>query len=174
MTGTSAAWDATLRRHAVLVVLLVIVFAAVFRLPGLSYPAEEYFEGRLYVNPVERFGPVVLFDRDRHHQLASVTKSITSILTGLAIENGFVAGVDAPVHTFFPEYDAAFDEQERRITVEHLLTMTSGWEWNARMMSSSPKPSGRLWARVVWQKAMNAFTSEAASPSNTPRVTKVA
>ncbi|MCK5650328.1 MAG: serine hydrolase [Gemmatimonadetes bacterium] len=91
---------------------------------------EEYFRGQLYLNPVERFGPEVQFDRDRIHQLASVTKSITSTLTGLAIEQGFIEDVDEAVYTFFPEYEELFDEQERTITVEHLLTMTSGWEWS--------------------------------------------
>ena len=91
---------------------------------------EEYFRGQLYLNPVQRFGPEVLFDRDRTHQLASVTKSITSTLVGLAIDRGFIDGVDEPVHTFFPEYAGLFDDGERQVTVEHLLTMTAGWEWN--------------------------------------------
>ena len=38
--------------------------------------------------------------------------------------------MNVPVHTFFPEYEALFDEEKRRITVEHLLTMTAGWAWN--------------------------------------------
>jgi CubicO group peptidase (beta-lactamase class C family) len=91
---------------------------------------EEYFPGRLYVNAADRFGPEVHFDRERIHQLASVTKSITSTLAGLAIERGFIESEDVPVHTFFPEYETHFDEGERRITLRHLLTMTSGWAWN--------------------------------------------
>ncbi len=91
---------------------------------------EEYFRGQLYLNAVQRFGAEVDFDRDRIHQLASVTKSITSTLPGLAIEHGFIEDVDEPVYTFFPEYEELFDEQEKQITVEHLLTMTSGWEWS--------------------------------------------
>jgi CubicO group peptidase (beta-lactamase class C family) len=91
---------------------------------------EEYFQGHVYVNAVQRFGPEVFFDRDRIHQLASVTKSITSTLTGLAIEHGFIGGEDAPVYIFFPEYEELFDPLERQITVRHLLTMTSGWAWS--------------------------------------------
>ena len=91
---------------------------------------EEYFRGQVYVNASDRFGPEVLFDRDRIHQLASVTKSITSTLTGLAIEHGFIESEDAPAYTFFPEYESLFGEAERRITVRHLLTMTSGWAWS--------------------------------------------
>ena len=91
---------------------------------------EEYFRGQVYLNPVQRFGPEVLFDRDRTHQLASVTKSITSTLAGLAVHHAFIEDLQVPVHTFFPEYAGAFDEAKKRITLEHLLTMTSGWEWN--------------------------------------------
>jgi CubicO group peptidase (beta-lactamase class C family) len=91
---------------------------------------EQYFRGQLYVNAAQRFGPEVLFDRDRIHQLASVTKSVTSTLAGLAIEHGFITGEDALVYTFFPEYEELFDQRERQITVGHLLTMTSGWAWS--------------------------------------------
>ena len=40
----------------------------------------------------------------------------------------------------------------------------SGWEWNARETSSRVKRWGWLWARLVWQKPMKAFTSDASSP----------
>jgi CubicO group peptidase (beta-lactamase class C family) len=91
---------------------------------------EEYFRGRVYVNAADRFGPEVLFDRERIHQLASVTKSITSTLAGLAIRHGFITSVDAPAYTYLPGYATLFDERERRVTVEHLLTMTAGWAWS--------------------------------------------
>ncbi|MFC1660352.1 serine hydrolase domain-containing protein [Gemmatimonadota bacterium] len=91
---------------------------------------EEYFSGRVYVNAVQRFGPTVQFHRDQIHNLASVTKSVTSTLAGLAIQHGFIESVDTPVHTYFPEYESLFDDEKKRITLRHLLTMTSGWAWN--------------------------------------------
>jgi CubicO group peptidase (beta-lactamase class C family) len=91
---------------------------------------EEYFTGQRYVSAANRFGPTVDFGRDDIHQLASVTKSITSTLTGLAIEHGFIEDESAAVHGFLPEYAHLFGEEERRITVEHLLTMTAGWSWS--------------------------------------------
>lgn len=91
---------------------------------------EEYFPGQVYVNAVQRFGPTVDFDRDRIHNLASVTKSVTSTLVGLAIRHGHIENVNVPVHTYFPEYEPLFVGNKRDVTVGHLLTMTSGWAWS--------------------------------------------
>jgi CubicO group peptidase (beta-lactamase class C family) len=84
----------------------------------------------VYVNAVQRFGPTVDFDRDRIHNLASVTKSVTSTLVGLAIHHGHIENVNVPVHKYFPEYEPLFVGEKRDITVGHLLTMTSGWAWS--------------------------------------------
>mgnify|MGYP001817960322 CR=1 FL=1 len=64
------------------------------------------------------------------HVVASVTKSFTSLLVGLAIEHGYLEGVDEKIVTFFPEYLPlqGADEQVESLTIEHLLTMRHGWE----------------------------------------------
>jgi CubicO group peptidase (beta-lactamase class C family) len=60
--------------------------------------------------------------------LGSATKSITSALIGIAIQEGYVAGVDEKMISFFPEFDTeALDPQVREITIYHLLTMTAGF-----------------------------------------------
>ncbi len=62
------------------------------------------------------------------HDLASVTKSITSLLVGLAIEQGYIEGVDEKVLSYFPEYLPLRQPDERKdgITIEDLLTMRHG------------------------------------------------
>ncbi len=56
-------------------------------------------------------------------QIFSVTKSFTSALIGLAIEDGLIEGVDQHVIDFIPELgDQGFDI----VTIHHLLTMMSG------------------------------------------------
>ena len=64
------------------------------------------------------------------HEVASITKSFTSLLVGLAIEHGYLEGVDQKIMTFFPEYLPlqGADEQVEEITIEDLLTMRHGWE----------------------------------------------
>lgn len=63
------------------------------------------------------------------HDIASVTKSVTSTLVGIAIDKGYLDDVDARVLDFFPDYTVAnLDPRKRRMTLEHLLTMRSGFE----------------------------------------------
>jgi CubicO group peptidase (beta-lactamase class C family) len=64
------------------------------------------------------------------YEVFSITKSLTSILVGLAIEDGFIQGVEVPISTYLPA--GAFPAEDPRvkdITIEHLLTMTSGLGW---------------------------------------------
>src|SRR5213593_4006017 len=67
------------------------------------------------------------------HDVASVTKSITSTLVGLAIERGLVRNVHQPLLSFFPGRDVAFATQKSKLTLEHLLTMQAGWDCGAQM-----------------------------------------
>jgi len=63
------------------------------------------------------------------HDLASVTKSITSILIGIAIDKGFISSADVPVIELFPENKISnLDKNKRKLTIKRLLTMTSGYD----------------------------------------------
>ena len=61
--------------------------------------------------------------------LMSVTKSFTGALIGIAIDLGYISGVDVKLSEFFPTIAAAEDGWEN-ITLEHLLTHTSGMAWD--------------------------------------------
>jgi WD40 repeat protein len=64
------------------------------------------------------------------HQLHSVTKSITSALIGNAIKNGIIENVNQEVLDFFPKKNFTNTENRKaEMTIEHLLTMTTGLEW---------------------------------------------
>jgi CubicO group peptidase (beta-lactamase class C family) len=76
---------------------------------------EEYFHG---------FGP-----RDLH-RLASCTKSVSSLLVGLAIQQGAIGSVDALVSDFFPEYRDSRGAGWETLTLEHLLTMSLALDWS--------------------------------------------
>jgi CubicO group peptidase (beta-lactamase class C family) len=60
----------------------------------------------------------------------SATKTVTSMLVGVAIDQGVLSGVDAPVLPFFPERQPTQhpDPRKERITVEDFLTMSSTLE----------------------------------------------
>jgi CubicO group peptidase (beta-lactamase class C family) len=59
----------------------------------------------------------------------SVSKSLMSALIGLAIEQGHIEGVDAPISTFLESSELVGTENPKaEITIEDLLTMRSGLE----------------------------------------------
>jgi len=62
------------------------------------------------------------------HDVASVTKSITSILIGIAIDKGYIQSVHRPVLDFFADRKIAnLDDRKKRLTIEHLLIMRTGF-----------------------------------------------
>jgi CubicO group peptidase (beta-lactamase class C family) len=65
------------------------------------------------------------------HTLQSVTKSIASILVGLALQEGFIDHLDQPIADLLPEYGNIFAAApaKRAITLRHVLTMTAGLDW---------------------------------------------
>ena len=71
-----------------------------------------------------KFGPTV------RHDERSVSKSVVSLLTGIAIDRGWIKSIDAPVLPFFPEYASLSTPEKSRITIRDLLTMSSGLEWH--------------------------------------------
>lgn len=92
---------------------------------------EEYFNGREFdYSGANHHGSIINYDMDRIHNQASVTKSFTSALVGIAIKNGFISSVDEKVFSYFPEYSAMSSEEKENMTLEHLLAMSSGFEWN--------------------------------------------
>lgn len=61
------------------------------------------------------------------HQLFSLSKSFTSTALGIALGEGRIKSIDAPILPFFPEYDSArITPRMRRVTLRHLLTMSMG------------------------------------------------
>jgi len=62
--------------------------------------------------------------------LRSITKSIVSVLVGIAIEKGLIRDVNDKVLAYIPELMARDnDAQKGQVTIKHLLTMTSGFRW---------------------------------------------
>jgi CubicO group peptidase (beta-lactamase class C family) len=93
---------------------------------------EEYFPGRTH--PTFGEEPIV-FDRNTRHCLSSVTKSFTATLLGLAIDLGFIGGADESVFAFFPDLQDLNVGGKRSLTLEHLVTMTAGLEWDEQSRS---------------------------------------
>lgn len=92
---------------------------------------EEYFPGHDFGYYGENYhGTAINYDRDTLQNTHSATKSITSALIGIAVDEGFIDSVETKISAYFESYLSLFDEEKEKITVEHLLTMTSGLQWN--------------------------------------------
>ena len=68
------------------------------------------------------------FDRESRHPIRSVCKSILSLATGIAMDEGLL-NLDDPIAKYIPEFAEKRDMQHKRIRIEHLLSMTSGIFW---------------------------------------------
>ena len=70
------------------------------------------------------------YHQDITHELYSCTKSFTATLVGIALDKGFIDGLDHLVLDYFPEYTHEDqDALKRSMKLEDLLTMTSGFDW---------------------------------------------
>lgn len=58
--------------------------------------------------------------------LQSTSKSITSAIFGIAIDKGYIEGVDVPISTYFPQILESGSQYKSQITIWNLLTHTTG------------------------------------------------
>jgi CubicO group peptidase (beta-lactamase class C family) len=105
------------------------VHAVVVRQRGAGL-AEWYFEGTDELRG-RQLGNVV-FDADTLHDLRSVTKSVVSVLFGIALADGAIASVDEKVIDYFPDYADLVTPPLSQIRLRDLLSMTSGLRWDER------------------------------------------
>jgi CubicO group peptidase (beta-lactamase class C family) len=88
------------------------------RLHSLLIVRNGYLVAEAYFYP---FGP------DWRHGVASCTKAVMSSLVGVAIQQGYLKSIQQPMLGFFPSrHIANRDARKEAITIEHLLTMSSG------------------------------------------------
>ena len=92
---------------------------------------EEYFEGYLYSSdPPGSNGDYIMYDSNTDHYLASVSKTVTSAIFGVAVKMGYITDLDERLVEIFPEYAYLLTGGKEVITVRHLLTMTAGLAWD--------------------------------------------
>jgi CubicO group peptidase (beta-lactamase class C family) len=100
---------------------------------------------RYYPGADERWGQalgIVQHDAETRHDLRSVSKSVTGLLYGIALEEGLVPPVDSSVIESFPLYqDVANVEAKSAITIEHVLSMTLGLDWSEDLPYTDPRNS---------------------------------
>ncbi len=111
---------------------------------------EHYFRGKDWRLSMS-LGDVS-FDAETKHDIRSISKSVTSLLVGIALDRGILTDLDAPVFSFFPEYDDLRTLEKDRMTLRHLLTMSSGLAWNETSVEYT-NPSNTYWQMGVAPRA---------------------
>lgn len=99
-------------------------------------------------------GPYNYFDPAWHpyyhgtgaHSMQSVSKSVTSITIGIAIARGdFKVSLDTPVLKYFDRAKVRnADARKDRLTLRHVLTMTTGLDWNEDLPYEDPRNASSL------------------------------
>lgn len=77
--------------------------------------AEAYFNGQ---------------NANNLQHLRSITKTVTTMLIGIAIEQGVLSGIEQTLGEFLLEDYPALSNEKAAISIQHLLTMTSGFDWD--------------------------------------------
>ena len=121
------------------------------------------------LNPHDPGGPYNYYNRWWHpyyhnsdlHSLQSVTKTITSVIIGVARTRKDFPDISTPVLNFFDTTKVKnIDDRKRRLTVRDLLTMTAGIDWNEHVHYSDPQNDCTImeasfdWVQYVIDKPM--------------------
>ncbi|MEM0907104.1 MAG: serine hydrolase domain-containing protein [Pseudomonadota bacterium] len=102
--------------------------------------AEAYFDGEdeIWGRPLGHRS----FDAETLHDVRSISKSVVSLLYGIALERGVVPSLDSPLVEAFPQYgDLAADTERQKITLRYALSMTMGLAWDETVPYDSLKNS---------------------------------
>jgi CubicO group peptidase (beta-lactamase class C family) len=94
------------------------------------------------------------------HSLQSTTKSFMSALVGIAIERGDIAGVDSTLGELLPHRNIT-DPRRAAITLDNILTMRPGFEWNEWVSYFDPRNDATIvegkddWVGYLLDKAIS-------------------
>lgn len=105
-----------------------------YEVEGTTYTLEDHLESRFVAGILVAKGDRILLERYRlgHDENSrwvsySIAKSVTSMLVGAAIEDGYIRSVDEQVIAYLPRLKGTAYEGA---TIRNLLQMASGVAWN--------------------------------------------
>ena len=83
----------------------------------------------------------------------SLTKSIVSLLIGIAIDKGYIRSIDEPIVHYFPSLSKDPDPRKQRITIRDIMNQASGlWHEDLTKLGAYlrlPDPSGYVLAQPL-------------------------
>lgn len=120
---------------------------------------------------IVRHGKIVLdayyapYTAELPHVINSVTKSVVGTLAAIAIKDGLLPGTDQPVLPFFAARGVVnLDDAKKSITLQHLLDMTSGLDWQ-EVFDKTPQSAidmelSQNWVDFILNRPMAASPGE--------------
>ncbi len=90
--------------------------------------AEWYFKG--HDQTIGQDLSAISFNADTPHDVRLVTKSVVSMLFGIAHHDGLIPDLEQPIVSFFPEFTDLPSAYTADVKLRHVLSMTSGWNWD--------------------------------------------
>ncbi|MEM8927145.1 MAG: serine hydrolase [Bacteroidota bacterium] len=97
------------------------------------------------------------FNRNIPHTMMSGSKSISSAIIGIAIDEGIIESVDEKFYDFVPEqYRYTEDSLKTKIRLKHLLTMSSGLDVNDKALEDHYQDPNNpnSWLKTVLEAPM--------------------
>ncbi len=126
-------------------------------------------EGLINTLLIARGGKLILdeyfygHDRDQIHTIQSITKSVTSLIFGGVMQSHKI-DIGSTIHGLFPEHkNKRWIVDKYDISIEQLLTMSAGLDWNEELPYTDPRNSNT---------AMNASPSWVGYVLDRPRLTE--
>lgn len=90
------------------------------------------------------------YTADSLHDVRSAFKSITSLLAGIALDQGHLSSLDAPLLSFFPNYEPD-DPRKHQISLRHLIQMRAGFRAE-EFYGIGPDAEDAMWESEDWVK----------------------
>ena len=119
----------------------------------VSYGASNYFDSLLVV----RHGRIVTeaayapYTADIPHNIFSSTKAVTGTLLGMVHKDGLLDRLDHPMLDFFADRRVAnLDDRKKAITIQNLLDMTSGLDWDQGFQGGKEQTMNELYRSSNW------------------------
>jgi CubicO group peptidase (beta-lactamase class C family) len=118
-------------------------------LQAIEYAATPAFntEGLVIIRKGHIVGEAYLgnFKIDSRHVSHSMAKSFTSTLVGIAIDKGLIKDIDERICRYYPEWDCNNkDDFRSRITIRHVMTLTTGLQWHEDWSKWDPATNDAL------------------------------
>jgi len=109
----------------------------------------------------------VRFTPETLHDIRSVTKSVVSLLFGIAAAEHEALDLDTPVVEYFPEYRAdprLTGPTVAGIRLRHILSMTSGWRWDEHTYAYDDPRNSEIAMDIAPDPTLYALTQDILAP----------